>query len=77
MTSGAEFGSIGGRRRHVFLMLWGALSVFYVINTTVNAISQTTELTRARVHFDPIEPYVWSTRARSSPSRWFPSSRGC
>jgi hypothetical protein len=59
VTSGAEFGTIGGRRRHVFLMLWCALSVFYLINTTINAISQTTELTRMRVHFDPIEPYVW------------------
>ena len=70
MTSGAEFGAIGGRRRHVFLMLWCALSVFFLINTTINAISQTTELTRARVHFDPVEPIPsWSTRARSSPSR--------
>lgn len=59
MTSGVEFGTIGGRRRHVFLMLWCALSVFFLINTTINAISQTTELTRAGVHFDPIEPYIW------------------
>jgi hypothetical protein len=58
VTSGAEFGPIGGRRRHVFLMLWCALSVFCLINATINAISQTAELTRARVHFDPIEPYV-------------------
>ena len=58
MTNGAEFGTIGGRRRHVFVMLWCALSVFFLINTTINAISQTTELTRARVHFDPIAPYV-------------------
>lgn len=58
MASGAEFGAVGGRRRHVFLMLWCALSVFFLINTTINAISQTTELTRARVHFDPIKPYV-------------------
>jgi len=58
VTSGAEFGTTGERRRRVFLMLWCALSVFYVINTTINAISQTTELTRMRVHFDPSQPYV-------------------
>jgi len=58
VTSGAEFGTTGERRRHVFLMLWCALSVFYLINTTVNAISQTTELTRMRIQFDPIKPYV-------------------
>lgn len=58
MASGSEFGTVGGRQRHVFLMLWCALSVFYLINTTINAISQTTELTRARAHFDPIAPYI-------------------
>src|SRR5690242_8322667 len=59
VASGVEFGTVGGRQRHVFLMLWCALSAFYLINTTINAISQTTELTRMRVHFDPIEPYIW------------------
>lgn len=58
MTSGVEFGTIGGRWRQVFLMLWCALSVFFLINTTINAISQTTELTRTRAHFNPIHPYV-------------------
>jgi hypothetical protein len=59
VTSGAPSGTSGGRRRQVFLMLWGGLTVFFLINNTTNAISQTTDLKRAHDHFNPVEPYIW------------------
>lgn len=59
MTSGERSGTSGGRQRQVFLLLWAGLTVFFLINNTINAVSQSTELARAHEHFSPVEPYVW------------------
>jgi hypothetical protein len=40
-------------------MLWAAMSAFFLLNNSINAVSQSTELTRAHAHFHPAEPYVW------------------
>jgi hypothetical protein len=59
VTSGEQDGTSGGRQRQVFLILWAGVSVFFVVNNTINAVSQSTEMVRAHERFHPAEPYIW------------------